>query len=232
MYYKLKRESFAKRVSAMAKMREEARKNVEDLHVYVSDGNAKMGSVPSISLLPVVDCANCHRCATSCYDLRSDMIKKDCLTSRVRNSVIYEADAERFFKEIEAYLTYRDPPAFRWHVGGDIKNASYLEAMCEIARLHKRTEFLAFTKNFKVVNERIDAGLEIPQNLHLIFSGWLGLKMDNPHNMPTSHPIFPNGETSAPDGAKLCTGNCTDCLVRQELCWVLKSGEAVVFPAH
>lgn len=43
--------------------------------------------------------------------------------------------------------------------------------MCEIARKHKDTKFLAFTKMFDVCNEYLDYGNVIPENMHILFSG-------------------------------------------------------------
>lgn len=53
---------------------EDAVENASDLHVKISEGNTKLGAIPSVSLIPVMDCGNCAICAKSCYDLRNDMI--------------------------------------------------------------------------------------------------------------------------------------------------------------
>lgn len=73
--------------------------------------------------------------------------------------------------------------------------------------------------------------LENVENMHILFSGWLGLKMDNRHGFPEAHPIF-ESETSAPQGTLLCTGNCTECLKEDRLCWSIGKGQAVGFLAH
>lgn len=142
---------------------ENAVENVSDLHVKISDGNNKLGAIPSVSLIPVMDCGNCAICAKSCYDLRNDFIYKEVIKTRAINSAIYHEDPERFFKEIDDYLNYRYPRAFRFHIGGDIQNKWYLDKMCEIARKHKDTKFLAFTKMFDVCNEYLDDGNVIPE---------------------------------------------------------------------
>lgn len=206
--------------------------DIDGLHVRISTGNTKMGGIPSISLLPVIDCGNCSHCKKSCYDLRHDMIYKQGVNARSVNSLIYSTDSERYFREIDAWLTLYYPRAFRWHVGGDIKSAEYLANMVKIAEKHKNIKFLCFTKMFHVVNEYVNNVNDIPSNLKIVFSGWKGLDMPNPHNFPSAHPLFPDGSTSAKDGAKLCTGNCTQCLSEKKLCWILKEGEEIVFPAH
>lgn len=173
----------------------------------------------------------CAICAKSCYDLRNDFIYKEVINTRAINSAIYHEDPKRYFKEIDDYLNYRYPRAFRFHIGGDIQDKWYLDKMCEIARKHKDAKFLAFTKMFDVCNEYIDDGNVIPENMHILFSGWLGLNMDNRHGFPEAHPIFESG-TSAPEGTRLCTGNCTECLKEDRLCWSIGKGQAVGFLAH
>lgn len=150
---------------------ENAVENVSDLHVKISDGNNKLGAIPSVSLIPVMDCGNCAICAKSCYDLRNDMIYKEVIKTRAINSAIYHEDPNRYFKEIDGYLDYRYPRACRFHIGGDIQDKWYLDKMCEIARKHKDTKFLAFTKMFDVCNEYLDEGNVIPENMHILFSG-------------------------------------------------------------
>lgn len=96
---------------------ENALQNVSDLHVKISDGNNKLGAIPSVSLIPVMDCGNCAICAKSCYDLRNDMIYKEVIKTRAINSAILHEDPERYFNEIDGYLNYRYPRAFRFHIG-------------------------------------------------------------------------------------------------------------------
>ena len=230
-YWTLGKEGMKTRLSKAQAAYENALENVENLHVKISEGNNKLGAIPSVSLIPVMDCGNCAICAKSCYDLRNDLIYKEVVKTRAINSAIYHEDPERYFKEIDDYLNYRYPRAFRFHIGGDIQDKWYLDKMCEIARKHKDTKFLAFTKMFDVCNEYLDEGNVIPENMHILFSGWLGLKMDNRHGFPEAHPIFESG-TSAPEGTLLCTGNCAECLKEDRLCWSIGKGQAVGFLAH
>ncbi len=230
-YYVLGEQSFKRKINALRNYTKSI-PTIDGLHVRISEGNTKLGNLPSISLLPVIDCGNCSHCAKSCYDLRHDMIYKQGVSARSVNSLIYSADPERYFREIDAWLTFYSPRAFRWHVGGDIKSTKYLTKMVEIAVKHKDIKFLCFTKMFHVVNGYVNNGNAIPSNLKIIFSGWKGLDTTNPYNFPSAHPLFPDGSTSAKDGAKLCTGNCTHCLLENKLCWSLKEGEEIIFPAH
>lgn len=230
-YYELGEHALKQRLNALRLARRDI-KDIDRLHVRISESNAKMGLIPSISLLPVIDCGNCGCCAKSCYDLRHDMIYPQSIMARSINSMIFDTNPARYFREIDAWLTFNYPRAFRWHIGGDIKSSSYLEGMVDIAEKHKDISFLAFTKMFNIINEYLDSGRSLPSNLKIIFSGWTGLDIPNPHNLPSAHPLFADGSTSAKDGAKLCKGNCTECLSKKLLCWSLKPGEEIVFSTH
>lgn len=73
---------------------------------------------------------------------------------------------------------------------------------------------------------------ELPNNLHLIYSGWKNLKMKNPYNLPEAHVRYRDGTTTAMEEAIECDGDCTECAITDSGCWVLKKGEQVVFNQH
>lgn len=231
-FHKFTDAGFSKRLATIKPYIKRAYDNVENLHVKISNGNTKLGNIPSVSLLPVFDCGNCAACKHSCYDLRSDMIYKETICCRATNSAIYATNPERYFHEMEAWLTVNYPRAFRWHIGGDIKDVNYYRGMVKIAKNFPDIRFLCFTKQFRMLNTLWINEEYHPENLQIIFSGWPGLEMENPFGAPSAHPIFADGTTSAHDGAKLCTGNCTDCLREKKLCWTLGNMEEIVFPAH
>lgn len=189
--------------------------------VHTSVCNIKMNDgaaiIPSVSLPPILTCSNCAQCSKYCYALKMARLRKNVSGSWARNLAVYQADPDRYF---------------RWHVSGDILSDSYLQGMIKVARECPSTSFLAFTKSFDIVNRYLDAGNSLPENLRIIFSGWVGLEMENPHNLPTSHPIFADGTTSAPDGAKWCGGNCSECAAHSSGCWTMEKGDAVIFALH
>lgn len=226
----INKDSFAKRIRNMIEKTTEYSLNVNDLHVFFSENNRKTDKlVPSVSLRPVLDCGNCEFCSKKCYDVRNVCCYKESQNTRARNIAILLADPDRYFNEISDYC--KKQKAFRWHVGGDIKDLAYLEGMVRVANENPHCRFLVFTKMFTLVNRYLYHH-EKPENLQIIFSGWLNQPMENPHNLPTSHPVFEEG-TSAKDGpAVWCSGNCSDCLRANEGCWTLKNGEQVLFIAH
>ena len=147
-YWKFSKTGLEKRIGKIERIYDSLAGNVSELHISASDGNRKLGAIPSVSLIPHLDCVNNASCVLSCYDLRHDMIYEEVITSRCINSLICQYDRERYFREIDAYLAYRFPRAFRWHIGGDIKDEQYLSNMCDIAKRHPEVKFLCFTKNF------------------------------------------------------------------------------------
>ena len=85
-YWTLGKEGMKTRMSKAQAAYENAVENVSDLHVKISDGNTKLGAIPSVSLIPVMDCGNCAICAKSCYDLRNDMIYKSVIDTREQST--------------------------------------------------------------------------------------------------------------------------------------------------
>lgn len=121
---------------------------------------------------------------------------------------------------------------FRFHVSGDIPDVTYLCRMVEVAERNKHCKILCFTKKYEFVNSLFLCGINLPDNLQLIFSVWPGLRMDNPHNLPEAHVRFQDGSTTARSDAKECSGNCTECAITDDGCWVLRPGEQVIFNEH
>lgn len=121
---------------------------------------------------------------------------------------------------------------FRFHVSGDIPDIDYLHHMFEIANRNRHCEIICFTKKFDIVNTYLENMTWYPPNLHLIFSGWRDLEMNNPYQLPEAHVRYKDGFTTAREDAIDCGGNCTECAITNGGCWNLKLGEQVVFNEH
>ena len=201
-------------------------------HVSISRGNVKMGAIPSVSLPPIITCSKeaCKCCGQKCYAAKIARLRpKTVGAAYQRNLDILKSDPDKFWREVNAAVSVTR--FFRFGVSGDIYDKDYFENMVKVAKNNKHCEILCFTKKFSIVNEYLDEH-KLPKNLHILFSGWRGLEIDNPHNLPEAHVLFKDGFTTAKDGAKLCTGNCFECSVNKANCWSLKNGEAVVFKEH
>lgn len=196
--------------------------------VSISNGNRKMGQIPSVSLPPVITCKNCSTCAKKCYAAKLCRIYKSVREAYNNNLEILKADRDSYFLQVKAAATMSR--YFRFHVSGDIIDSDYLDRMVKIARELKGTEFLAFTKNYEDVNAYFETHKK-PRNLHLIFSlPFTGATINNPHNLPTAAVIMKGSE---PDpNWKICGGNCSECACQGVGCWELKKGETIAFYEH
>lgn len=220
--------------------------------VKISSGNSKMGSIPSVSLPAGVTCRSCG-CAKKCYAKKLERLRPNVANAYRHNLEVLLNDPDTYWREVEASIMMSR--YFRFHVSGDIPSDLYFIKMIEVASRNPHCEILCFTKQFELVNEvvdnrylcsdagttagfwnfdrtKVDVDQVIPKNLHIVFSGWPGLKMDNPYNFPEAHVKFRDGTTTARSDAKKCSGNCTECAVTDDGCWVLKRGEQVVFDEH
>lgn len=200
-------------------------KELKDMMVTISQKNAKMGPIPSVSLPPIVTCKHCETCKKDCYARK---FWKSTLESYAKNLQILKADRNAYFFQVKAAAMVSQ--YFRWHVAGDIVDIDYLHRMCKLARECKNTTFLAFTKNYEDVNDYLNNHRK-PANLKLIFSlPFDGTNIDNPHNLPTAAVVFKGQEPD--ENWKICGGNCTECACRGVGCWELKKGETIAFYKH
>lgn len=147
-----------------------------------------------------------------------------------RNLDVLQSDPDTYWREVEASIMMSR--FFRFHVSGDIPDLNYLEHMVDISDRNKHCQILCFTKKYEIVNGFIESGGEIPVNLHIIFSAWVGLNMVNPFSFPEAHVRYRDGSTTAKYGAVECGGNCTECATTDGGCWILKNGEQVIFDEH
>ena len=202
----------------------------KEMTVCISKGNRKMGAIPSVSLPAIVTCRKDCRCCGICYAKKMERIYKNVRESYARNLQILTDDPAEYWRQVDEAVSKNH--FFRFHVAGDIPNREYFEQMVEVAYRNPNCQILCFTKRYELVNEYINDGGFIWENLHLIFSVWEGLDCPNPYNLPEAHVRFKNGETTAKPGAVECYGNCTDCSVAGCGCWKLGNGEQVVFNQH
>ena len=197
--------------------------------VKISKGNSKLGAIPSVSLPSIKTCRNCA-CQEKCYAQKLERLRPAVRNAYQHNLEVWIKDPETYWREVEASIMMSR--FFRFHVSGDIPSFKYLVNMVEIARRQPHCEILCFTKKYNLVNELIEQGGELPGNLHMIFSGWVGLEMANPFSLPEAHVRYRDGSTTAREDAIECSGNCTECALTEGGCWNLQKGQQVVFNEH
>lgn len=214
-------------------------------NVKISAGNSKLGSIPSVSLPAGTTCRKDCDCFKKCYAQRLERMRPSVRNAYQHNLTLLQNSPDIYWREVEASIMMSR--FFRFHVSGDIPDEKYLDKMVHIAERNPHCEILCFTKKYDFVADRITRSLAasdisggsytgyedvIPKNLHIVLSGWVGLEMYNPYNLPEAHVRYKNGSTTAKPTAKECSGNCTECLLTEGGCWSLKSGEQVVFNEH
>ncbi len=201
-----------------------------NIEVKISQGNSKMGIISSVSLPTGITCRDDCECIKKCYAKKIERLRPSVRKTYENNYQILKSDPALYWREIETSI--KMSRFFRFHVAGDIPDRDYLECMVKVAYNNPKCEILCFTKKYSIVNEYIHANKCIPDNLHIVFSGWRGIPMDNPYNLPEAHVRYRDGTTTARDDAHECLGNCTKCAIIDTGCWVLKSGEQIIFNEH
>ena len=201
------------------------------IYPRVSTSVSKLGAaIATVNLPAVITCREDAPCYKQCYARRGNFAFKGVKGGIQKNLDAYLENPKGFFNVIDAELNMIPYKYFRWHSSGDIVNEQYLDLMCKLARKHKGTNFLCFTKKYELVNTYLDTHRK-PSNLSLVLSNWDEWKCDNPHNLPTSYVKF-NEETEIPKKAFECKKYCGDCVNTESNCWNLKKGQSVYFKKH
>ena len=201
---------------------------MNNLKISISKGNTKMGAIPSVSLPACITCNPDAPCFMGCYAVKLAKRFEATDASYHRNLDILSSDPELYWLQVKAAACMTR--YFRYHVSGDIVNKEYFNNMVTLANELTGTKFLAFTKQYHIVNDFLDNGGVIPNNLKVIFSNWGAWKCSNPYNLPECEVIF-KGDQPADDW-KICGGNCTDCACRGVGCWEVKNNETIAIYKH
>ena len=196
--------------------------------ISISKGNSKMGAIPSVSLPACTTCNPGAPCFKKCYARRLAARRATVRDAYARNLDILNDNPYTYWLQVTAAASVTR--FFRYHVSGDIPNGHYLKMMVKTARDLPGTKFLAFTKQYEIVNDFLNDGGTIPENLKIIFSNWGAWKCENPHNLPQCEIVL-KGNEPAP-GWKICGGNCTACACAGIGCWELKNGETIAIYEH
>lgn len=196
--------------------------------VSISAGNSKMGAIPSVSLPACTTCNPAAPCFAKCYAVKISRLYKNTRDAYARNLDILHTDAGAYWLQVKtAAMTAR---YFRFHVSGDIPNEEYFYNMVSLAWDLPNTNFLAFTKQYNIVNNFLDNGGRWPDNLKIIFSNWGAWKCENPYGLPTCEIILKGNKPA--DDWKICGGNCTACACAGIGCWEIKNGETIAIYEH
>lgn len=197
----------------------------EEIKMCISDGNKKIGKTLNVSLAPIITCHNCRECMKYCYDVKAVMAYPSCLDARARNTALFMKDRGDFFGRLHKRMRGRKArKALRFHVSGEIVDSDHLDRIIDTARMFPDWTIWTYTKMYWVVNQYVDShggsiAAAIPSNLHVMFSEWKGLPMDNPHGFPVFRCAFDESDKVGHH----CPGNCDICLAHKRGCVVGES---------
>ena len=177
------------------------------MKIHITTGNSKIGETHNISLPPIISCKKDIPCFDRCYAVKFYKGYPEARKAWDENWEIYNKSSRVYFKAINSWLTKYEPKYFRWHVSGDCPNQEYYDKVLEIACIHRKTNFLMYTKQYTFVKD-VEC---IPSNLTVMLSMWPYIK-DPMTPLPY---IWVTGDLRCPETAFLCTGLCDTC--RQ--CW-------------
>lgn len=200
---------------------------MNDIKFKVTNSNSKLGSICAINLPAIKTCREDAPCKKLCYANKGNFVYKNVKKCYEDNLNAFLKDKEQTKKDIIEQLPIIG--FCRIHASGDFVNMEYLEMLVEIAKEVKGVNFMAFTKKYELVNEFIANGNKIPSNFKILFSGWHGLEMNNPYNLPTAFVRLNNVvDNRIKKTAIECSGKCDKCFA----CWNVKKKQQVVFHQH
>ena len=125
--------------------------------ISISAGNAKMGAIPSVSLPACTTCNPEAPCFKKCYARRIEARRASVREAYARNLDVLREDPRAYWIQVRAAACVTR--FFRFHVSGDIPGDAYFMEMVNLAEALPNTIFLAFTKQYNIVNRFVDAGL-------------------------------------------------------------------------
>ena len=120
------------------------------MNITISPGNTKLGRVHNISLPPGETCpGQTGRCAAVCYASKYMKVFTSAARAYEQNlaAVILE---DGWDVPILRKLSKSQPRFFRIHVAGDFFSPSYIQRWAIIARMFPKTQFLAYTRSWRV----------------------------------------------------------------------------------
>jgi len=116
---------------------------------------------------------------------------------------------------------------------GDFPDMAFLVRLVDLCKKTPSTKYMAFTKQYELVNDYIDKNGKLPDNLNIMFSAWDKLwEVPNPHGLGVAYVDF-NDKRLNPDFPKnafVCPGRESTCSACGA-CWS-KALKAVVFHQH
>lgn len=204
---------------------------IED-YPHFSTNNKKLGSrIGQINFPTVLSCALGIPCIKTCYANKGNQAAPNPRWCYFLNWLSYFKDKDKFFDKLKSYIKYEELNYMRYFSTGDIPDAEFFDRAVKLAN-ETDVKYLIFTKKGDIVNNYIDNGGRIPDNLSVVLSNWHTWRQANPHNLPTAWIKLRREVCEIPENAVECNGYCGECIHTEDSCWDMKNGDAVFFKQH
>ena len=201
--------------------------------INMGNKNSKTGAACLNLAFPVCTCRTDAPCKATCYACKGFQQMANVQAAYYRNLRLYYDDPGNFFEQVYCKVKFSGLPKVRIFDSGDFPDMAFLVRLVELCKKTPNTKYMAFTKQYELVNDYIDKNGKLPDNLNIMFSAWDRLwEVPNPHDLGIAYVDF-NDKRMNPDFPKnafVCPGReatCSAC----GACWSKKL-KAVVFHQH
>lgn len=201
--------------------------------IHMTTNNRKTGPAILDLAFPVCSCREDAPCKESCYACKGAQRIAVVQASYYRNWRLWNENPDNFFEQVYYEIKYSGLTTVRFFDSGDIPNRDFLHRMVLLCEKTPDVKYMAFTKQYELVNMYISLHGELPDNLNIIFSAWDKLwDIPNLYNLPVAYvdfkdkrmnPDFPKNVFRCP----MKESTCSACKV----CWN-KNLKAVIFKQH
>ena len=201
--------------------------------IHMTNKNSKTGPAILDLAFPVCSCRSDAPCKETCYALKGTQKITVVQAAYYRNWRLWNEDPDNFFEQVFYEIKYSGLTTVRFFDSGDLPCIEFLYRMVFLCEKTPHVKYMAFTKQYELVNDYISKHGELPDNLNIIFSAWDKLwDVPNPYNLPVAYVEFKDSRMNPefPKNAFRCPmreSTCSACKV----CWN-KNLKAVIFKQH
>ena len=201
--------------------------------ISMSNHNRKTGIACLNLAFPVCTCRPDAPCKKTCYACKGCQAIAKVQAAYYRNWRIYNDDPNGFFEQVYYKIKFSGLQKVRLFDCGDLPNYDFLVRLVDLCNRTKNVKYMAFTKQYEIVNEYINKNGKLPDNLNIMFSAWDKLwHVPNPHGFGMAYVDFDDKRMNPefPKNAFICPGRESTC----SACGVCfsKNCKAVVFHEH
>jgi len=208
----------------------------------ISKGNSKLGKIANFNITPLRTCSPeaCNTCGKNgCYALKAYRQYPAVRTAWDENTELAINDIPTLYQDLRKYFTTFKGKIFRIHSAGDFVSIDYLKMWADIAFEFKNINFMAYTKQFKILQYFIDiyGRNYMTRNFKIILSSWTGLDIPSELSYKFSiawlcedgqnAPVMVYNLKKAGRSVRICGGDCTVCKYCYE-----PTGLDVIFIKH